>query len=1555
MFGRKRAASNPALKQPPSASASLAATKAFVKDRDSIASLSNAAAAAALRTHPNAPTPVGDTVTKRMVRRGSASSHGSGSQQPPGLRRHSSSGSMAERSFRAPSPSRSSAIPHNAPPVPAVPKQVPQTGVVYRRASSLEPTFRGASPIGRGGGRGVSLDRGAASTPTRGHGPASRVTNLSQVQEDDQDDNPRPGSVNFSRPISPPQSPTPTKSVAAPPGGQSGWFGGPVVNKDQTFRGGPQVRPKTNDGLWGNDLHSAAWQSVQNAADRPVAKAPTSHRIEGARLATGSLRSKPSGSHVSTSQTRTMPPTYRAPAGPVDPKSPYAVFDPSTRTFIHKQDAMARHRALSDDIEEPQQRHVPQHVPQTQPHQSAHHHVSWQRESPVREPIQRTPSPSPQRVQRLQSPVSIREERRPAPGGHVDTETVEHELPAHNETGLLARRPSEDYAELDLRPSRNASTNPEKSHDSPISPKGAGNQGSSYPRFGTPVNPTPITTESGRGGVKSERTHSLSPPRNAHFAPVALELPNDIKHQPPPRSVSPAKSALKLSPSVSRRDGSPLATNGRVVGAPSEASDTDEGLRKKRKNVRVSFDEDPVIAGTSAYVEPEITASPTGLGAYKWDTGNQEQDIDDVMKPRPALPSFGSVRKDRRQEEDERPEKVTETVSSSMSTSIGSIGEPLEASSDRVVGGILAKDFAAKKASQSPLDPLPPEVTSVEGSGYVSDSDQSDSLYNDVSTHESAADGLKPEEQSVPKLEPKTLTTPIDIKPLPLEVPFIAIQPASPSPGVEKPEPRFHLPMVPGGWGDEDEDDHEVNHDIASNPATVPVSSAVDQNPSQLASLIAKDKEDESSDDNSSIYSDAYEDLSDLEDGGFGSIDALVESPVISPSSGSLFLNYQDITSTDRQQSNLRNEYAGDVKDEGDSTSGDGDAARLRQSELNDPLTKVAEEHSPILREAPTAPVSVPIVRAPVKQSNAATEYRAPTKSEPTAPESSPRQPSQPRHSSAQPRKSALKKAAVPVQPPIATESRPNRTMRANAPSDVSPPKTQMKKSMRNGMGPGLAASPETHMRKSMRSMEPTTASRAPPGLAASRHSMPPVDAKPPRGALQKRSIPAAAAAPRSQPQPASKYVANKPMAPVQTYDSDSDGSASSFRRSRPRGGQNQGGRYTMRGSMRSGPPPTTRPAPTMRPISPPPVSSPPPAALRKSMRPSSPSAEPAASRVKSSKFSIRSLSPAGRFRSSKIVEDAPPLPAQPASPRSAPVKTPTFGKPPKAKAPAAVNSKPRFNSRFADSSDEDEDDRFRGHQSRFADSDEEEDFALPSGLTPVRGIPRKVGEQDGDSTDLEEEASDDERSTAKNIEKGGQPAANGVANGQGTSFTAESLRKSKYAPELPTFEGGKKPKAKRGFFGFGKKKTEMTPAAGLQPQPQQTAGPADASLPFDQSNRTRPLTPIGEDKAIEMPTPSPRSPKLQRRSTPQWGRSASDSWPLPQPAKIGDEPRPQSSDGVTTTVRRTSLRPTLNKRHSSQVSEARTAVDPTSAGGRAAAGKKKKFSGLRRVFGLND
>jgi hypothetical protein len=290
----------------------------------------------------------------------------------------------------------------------------------------------------------------------------------------------------------------------------------------------------------------------------------------------------------------------------------------------------------------------------------------------------------------------------------------------------------------------------------------------------------------------------------------------------------------------------------------------------------------------------------------------------------------------------------------------------------------------------------------------------------------------------------------------------------------------------------------------------------------------------------------------------------------------------------------------------------------------------------------------------------------------------------------------------------------------------------------------------------------------------------------------------------------------------------------------------------------------------------------------------------------------------------------------------------PKPSKPSQQKAPPAKASKAAFKSRFADSSDEDDDARPSRFQSRFNDSDDDEpaDFTLPPGLAPVRGIPRRAGEEDGDSTDLEEEA-DEEPSNVVSKPAPATNGTNGNVGAQGAALSAGSLRDSKHAP-LPSFGDAGKAKSKRGFFGLGKKKTTAQPQV-VQAQPeavQHVPAPDEIPMPPSQRNRdkTQPMTPIDEDKEFgDLRPVSPRSPKLQRRKTPEW--------PLQPPPAIGTDDRPMSSDGVAP------RRPRFANRQSSAVSNASAPI--VDAQGRSVSygrsGKKKKFQGLRRVFGLND
>ncbi|KAL5003610.1 hypothetical protein BDV10DRAFT_510 [Aspergillus recurvatus] len=159
-----------------------------------------------------------------------------------------------------------------------------------------------------------------------------------------------------------------------------------------------------------------------------------------------------------------------------------------------------------------------------------------------------------------------------------------------------------------------------------------------------------------------------SPARSAHF-PSQLTVmgpPGEQIHQPPPRSLSPAKSAMK-------NRNSSLSPDGRLSGilrpgpSLSELSDatsvaSDDGVRPnhRKKPVKVSFDDEAEIVGVAASppTSPEdiVPESPPGKSKSKTNwfiihkrrssplRSTDRDEFDEVFKPRAALPSFGSIR-----------------------------------------------------------------------------------------------------------------------------------------------------------------------------------------------------------------------------------------------------------------------------------------------------------------------------------------------------------------------------------------------------------------------------------------------------------------------------------------------------------------------------------------------------------------------------------------------------------------------------------------------------------------------------------------------------------------------------------------------------------------------------------------------------------------------------------------------------------------------------------------------------------------------------------------------
>ncbi|KAK8155920.1 hypothetical protein IWX90DRAFT_391925 [Phyllosticta citrichinensis] len=924
-----------------------------------------------------------------------------------------------------------------------------------------------------------------------------------------------------------------------------------------------------------------------------------------------------------------------------------------------------------------------------------------------------------------------------------------------------------------------------------------------------------------------ERNTSISPARSAHFALNAVDVSSGFRHQPPPRSISPIKSALKHSPSSSVRTSSPKGH-----GKPSSDAGSDSGSldlqrsRQLKKGTRVSFEDNRAIREDDASIS---SSNSLDHSFSRWG-GRSAQGRDnvseDVMKPRPTLPSFGSVRRGRRDGDEELAEKVTEYVPSSMSSSHTMV-DPHD---DRV---IKSHEYASQtgKTHQS----LPSDMRTAEGPDYASD---------DASTVES------PDSEHFHaitkgygngKLEPTTrkLETLVET---PMDVPQIAVQPATP--GTEREEEAFEMP---GSWSVDEQP--ESPQDDREPLSTSNLQKFRDQNTEDQ-----QISEDDSSE-GESIYSDAPEDLSQLE-GGFASLDAIVQGPA--PSS----LNAA-VASRARDEKPRQNEEP------------------KRKADNRENRAKQQRKEG---MEAANTPTSTDLSAESIPRGFSQRKKKAKVIPEPlvVAPQKTARRSSIPRAANVQPRKPALKS-----------------TMRVEKPQP--PQRTPSGAKMR------------TTMRTSMRGPGPSG------GLAASRYAN--VDLPEPRSALQKKKIPMGVSVSTGRPNsalPAASKDRINSMPPLtRSRSNDSDVSASSFRRSRPPSSMR--GKYTMRSSMRDSLVELPSRQQT-RPISPP-LSSP-------------------------KSLSVRSLSPTGSFFGKKKVStNHHPQYAQRASAASAPStpKASRFSRiakpnPAKAKAPAVSALK---KSRFADSDDEEE----LGlpvFRSRIADPDDEDDVPpMPIDLRPVRGIPRR--DDDGDSTELEDESDMGEPNSPPSLTKrsGGKsrskPEAGASEKGENSLADPRSSGKCGLMDSKWATDGEAPPKkSKRGFFGLGKKRESSLP------RPSTSDGAAFTS----------------HDDTVLAVEPPIQPSNEQRRHTLLC--NAEESWPLAAEEK--EEEESEAARGRPMTAGASVRKPKLSKRWSSAMSPMGKPSNASQEQMRGASevavgrsGKKKKFSGLRKAFGLKD
>jgi hypothetical protein len=365
---------------------------------------------------------------------------------------------------------------------------------------------------------------------------------------------------------------------------------------------------------------------------------------------------------------------------------------------------------------------------------------------------------------------------------------------------------------------------------------------------------------------------SSSPGRSARFSQLLqVSGAGDQIHQPPPRSVSPVKSALKHPRRSSSSPDRRLSVTGRVQPS-SELSDgtsvaSDEGARigAKKKAHKVSFDDEAEVVGLAASpptspeeYTPESPPSNKAKSRMSWlGVGKKkppmelasDDDWNVVMKPRQELPSFGSIRGSRDGGMKRLPiPDFSDNESSSSSDSDAPSKQKKSSPIEHTFGGILSKP------QPTPAEYFPP---------------------HDVSTLEQlSVNGAAKPTQPTATPENKFTDEPANRQPdagvnSDLSVPAIAIEPATPP--AEEHKQSFDSKRssmdqyrIPGGFPPSGSD--RSLKSTAKKTQSQVVASAV-------PTLDDVDTEDEYSD---SIYSDAPEDI-DIDGDGFGSINAIVD------------------------------------------------------------------------------------------------------------------------------------------------------------------------------------------------------------------------------------------------------------------------------------------------------------------------------------------------------------------------------------------------------------------------------------------------------------------------------------------------------------------------------------------------------------------------------------------------------------------------------------------------------------------------------------------------------
>ncbi|KAI1261598.1 hypothetical protein F5Y18DRAFT_194984 [Xylariaceae sp. FL1019] len=1511
-------------------------------------SLSAAAAGAALRARPHTPTNVAEVQTKRTARRSaSVSSNGSAgvvagrSGGPARLERRGSSGSMTERTFRSPSPGRSPApVREPEPPVPPIP------------ASHRNAAANGRKP---GGGIGMQTFRTASqkmeSEPTSYY--TQPAVDLSNVRTSDapmrgvsgtQSRHPQSppsersesrSSVNFSypsafRPQSPPASPTsyasPYRDVISPHS-----FSSHTKSSRHTAssKGSQELvyDPNSRRMVPKYPTESVADHETRRPAPKTTKKKKDSgSQREGSQLAQGTM-TRPRGTILENEKPRYEP----------APREP-----PVTSPVLAAQE----HPLLEEPVVKALI--TPEVAQRTDSIQLIKNQQYSRSPSPTAEPsydVFQSKPMKPSKVQRrLESELPAKSNEESETETPRPTQSVMGALdavPTRQTRFEDTRSPSpvaieqHDFAVQEPEPRKFSLARNEVSDQAPGKQKAV------------LVENKPVADIVRTSGSWS-RSPSNSPVRQARFASSPAEN-LAVRHVPLPRSASPIKSALKHA-SPAPREVSP-SNNISDPSGSSGASPDSTALR--RKSARVSFDDqNNVIVGEAAPVaDTDSPVAPSPQSAKRtWFSNigrNKKKDLvledDEIMKPRPALPSFGSVREKKARETEERPlVRPLETSHSPAAPSSPELrpesssttNEPqamedlnLGQSSDHGIGSVLAQEHNSRIPANTSRfrEPLPPVVTSIEGSGYHSDSLQSTDSENENSpttanaTLSTQTTGItQPDEPEssmngsirldVPE-EQKSLK-PIEPRAIP-QISVILPSPMSPETPAEEPTSAQYFD-VPGGFPESEPEfksdqktsttNSSVNGSptdaIFETPATVlPIQTATLPQTTLATTVPVQVLDDDGAGDSeeSSIYSDAYEDIAEGDEGGFQSLDAIVESPTVAASQP------REISqkSPEPQSPALGSGSASPPRNSDDWEQAKAfwrslNAEKRRQLELEAIEDAGAEGD----REEVSIPVRRNSSRRKSTEQKASVAETAPsvdiaTKAKQLAREMASQKPEAPKDEVA-PRT----KPKARQQPVAAKQTHMRRSMRDEQPARPTAPQTQ----------------PQTAMRKTMRA---NGGAQGP----AQRSARPVSTMEPSLSASQKA---AASQAARARPQ--SAVLPPTSVTPKQSKPTlqrrGSDASDSSFTRTRLA----SSGGFSFRKSM--------------RPISP-------------------PEAKPEATRG-SGRFSLRSSSPASTTTRRNSTFSSPPASGMMGrslrsnsesshETKRSSLSFPHFGKSGKASAG-------RQSSRLDNSSDEDEKPAL-GFRSRFNDSSDEEDHR-PTSSKENKALARGSLRQSAPASntrrpaampDLEEDSSElpdsDDNKENENIMPSplqspqsrfttGRPtAATRTSSGAiGTSSLARSALGPGGITPSYTDPGLGKPRERKGSF-LGMLRRNKNDAGKIKrSELSESAARRDTKLERDPKD-------LRSDVAM--------SPKLQKRN-PFEANGA-------RPSSAGNAFRRSNTSN-------TIERPNMSGRRSVSLGQQSPlaggdALDnvipetPNNSGGQ----KKKKFGALRRMFKLDE